>query len=120
MGAVLERFLAAGITFESAGEKLLAIGSITPALRDAIRDQKLQILAELRPTRAVIRFGLTDGKGGLLIGPAGPVSAVHELHGRYGNRVDWPALLRTFEAREQEADREAAALIRRITDRIES
>jgi hypothetical protein len=65
--------------------------------------------------RAVVEYHLTDdSKGGTLIDPDGPASAVRELRWRYAHRVDWPALLATFEAREHVADREAAALIRRL------
>jgi hypothetical protein len=60
---------------------------------------------------------LAEGSGGLLIDPAGPASAVRELHWRFGDRLDWPALLATFEARERHADREAAALIRHLMAR---
>ena len=82
--------------------------------RSFIREHKPQLLAELRPTRAVVQYGLIDGKGGTLIDPAGAVSAVRELHWRFGARVDWPALLLMFEAREHDADREAADLILRM------
>jgi hypothetical protein len=80
-----------------------------PLLRDA---EPVASLAA--PSRAVVEYGLTDGKGGTLIDPAGPVSAVQELRWRFGDRVDWPALLRAFEALEQDADREAASLIRKL------
>ena len=64
--------------------------------------------------RAVVEYDLTDGRGGTLIDPDGITSAIHELHWRFRDRVDWPALLRMFEAREQHADREAATLIHRL------
>jgi hypothetical protein len=64
--------------------------------------------------RAVVSYQLADGSGGLLIDPAGPASAVCELHWRFGERLDWRDLLATFEARERLADRKAAALIRRL------
>src|SRR5690349_5310530 len=64
--------------------------------------------------RAVVPYMLVDGKGGLLIDPDGITSAVRELDWRYGSRLDWAALLRSFEERERSADREAAALIRRL------
>lgn len=63
---------------------------------------------------AVVEYRLTDSKGGTLIDPDGVVSAVNELHWRFGDRVDWQALLAMFKAREHQADREAVALIRRI------
>jgi hypothetical protein len=88
------------------------------AWRNYIREHKPQLLAELRPTRFVIEYGLAGGMGGLLIDPDGPVSAVNELHCRYGDRVDWRGLLRHFQARAvltcAAAEREAIELIERI------
>lgn len=84
------------------------------AWRDFIREHKPQLLAELRPTRAVVSYDLIGDRGGLLIDPDGPASAVRELDWRFGNRLDWPALLAMFDVREQDADREAADLIRRL------
>ena len=88
------------------------------AWRNYIRKHKPQLLAELRPTRAVIEYGLVGGMGSLLIDPEGPVSAVNELHWRYGDRVDWRGLLRGFAARAAQsgaaAEREAIELIERI------
>jgi hypothetical protein len=66
-------------------------------------------------TLAVVHYSLLDAKGGTLIDPNGPATAIRELHWRFGARVDWRALLAMFEARAQAADREAADLIRRLT-----
>ncbi len=49
------------------------------AWRKFIRDHKPQLLAELRPARAVVSYGLRDGRGGLLIDPEGPISARTQL-----------------------------------------
>jgi hypothetical protein len=64
--------------------------------------------------RTVVDYQTVDGAAGTLIDPDGSVSAVHTLRWRYGQRLDLVALLRTFQARERAADREAATLIRRI------
>jgi hypothetical protein len=69
---------------------------------------------DTRGTPTVVNYLLTNSKGGTLIDPDGSEAAVRELHWRFGDRVDWPALLAMFEAREQRADREAVALIRRL------
>lgn len=79
-----------------------------------LHDSKPVARATAAQQRAVVEYRLIAGKGGLLIDPAGAASAVRELDWRYGARVDWPALLAMFEAREQDADREAADLIRRM------
>jgi hypothetical protein len=57
---------------------------------------------------------LIGGRGGLLIDPNGAASAVHELLWRFGARVNWKALLAAFQRREQDADAEAVALIRKL------
>lgn len=69
---------------------------------------------EAAQTHAVVEYLLADGGAGTLIDPDGATSAVHTLHWRYGHRLDWPALLATFGAREHDADRKAADLIRRL------
>ncbi len=87
--------------------------------KDAVAFKKVMVLENATDApdaacRAVVPYCLTDGKGGTLIDPDGVVSAVNELHWRFGTRVDWPALLATFHTREAEADLEAASLIRRL------
>lgn len=96
---------------------VVAYESCAPIDRVALqRSRFLENATAVQPTatRAVVPYDFVKGKGGLLIDSDGFESAVHELHWRYGNRVDWPALLRSFEAREHLADREAATLVRKL------
>lgn len=46
-----------------------------------------------------VQFRLIGAPGGTLIDPAGPVSAVQDLHETYGDRLDWDDLLEQFEER---------------------
>lgn len=114
--SALAKLHQAGLTAVAIGDDVVRVKGPAPTIaawRAFIVANKPQLLAELLPTRAVVEYRLSDSKGGTLIDPAGAVSAVRELHWRYGVRVDWPALLAMFEAREQDADREAADLIQR-------
>ena len=93
----------------------VAVTATPSGALDLQRQRVLGPVAEVSTTRVVIAYDLIDGKGGLLIDPDGAVSGVRELHWRFGDRLNWPALLHHFQLREQDADREAAALIRRVT-----
>ena len=46
-----------------------------------------------------IKFKLIGGSGGVIIDPAGPLSAVDALRETYGDRLDWHDLMIEFEER---------------------
>lgn len=106
----------AGLIVAANDDRLIVRGPAPTiaAWRGYIRAHKPELLVELRPVRAVVSYDLIDGRGGTLIDPAGPESAVRELHWRFSDRIDWPVLLHAFEARADVADREAATLIRKL------
>ena len=77
----------AGLTVVAVNADRLTVKGPAPTIaawRVFIREHKPQLLAELRPTRAVVSYDLIGDKGGLLIDPDGPASAVRELAWRFG------------------------------------
>jgi hypothetical protein len=62
--------------------------------KDQVALQRSRVLENATPDQtaapAVLQYRLNDGHGaGTLIDPSVCVAAVHELHWRFGGRVDW-------------------------------
>jgi len=115
--SALAKLHEAGLTAVAIGNDLVRVkgpASVIAEWRSFIREHKPQLLAELRPVRAVVEYQFKAGGGGTVIDPRGNQSAIEDLHWRFGYRLDWPALLAMFEAREADAEREAVDLIRRL------
>lgn len=75
-----------------------------------------------------IKFKLVGGSGGVIIGSAGPLSAVDALRETYGDRLDWHDLLIEFEERagiaefdgnmsRAEAEKQAAEHVRSLIEK---
>jgi hypothetical protein len=67
------------------------------------------------PQHVVLNYKLLDGGAGALIDPFGAESAVRELAGRYGTRLDVPALLAEIKRRDLLAADRARQLIARAS-----
>ncbi|MDR3429988.1 hypothetical protein [Silvimonas sp.] len=69
-------------------------------IRD-LRQHKAEVIDILvhQPVRAVLPYALHGGGGGQIIDPDGLLSAVTELHQRYGKRLDLEHLAAWFEQR---------------------
>lgn len=66
-----------------------------------LRQHKAEVIDILvhQPVRAVLPYALHGGGGGQLIDPDGLLSAVTELHQRYGKRLNLESLAAWFEQR---------------------
>ena len=106
---------------------------ITDTVRHYIRTHKAGIIAALQDEppesdlqmRSVVPFRLQDGRGGVVIDPQGPLSALRDLIERYGGRLDLDDLQERFEERaaimqfdgglnQRQAEQEALELIQRL------
>ncbi|WP_283147600.1 hypothetical protein [Silvimonas soli] len=69
-------------------------------IRD-LRQHKAEVIDILvhQPVRAVLPYALHGGGGGQIIDPDGLLSAVAELHQRYGKRLNLESLATWFEQR---------------------
>jgi hypothetical protein len=88
---ILNQCLLLGVTLYTQGGKLLARPAprMTDELRAAIKSHKSELLELLKPKRAIVRFKLLNGQGGVVIGSDDdtPESLIDDLHTKYGNRL---------------------------------
>jgi hypothetical protein len=90
---ILNQALSIGVTLYTQGGKLLARNAqyLTDELRAAIKSHKTELLELLTPKqkRAIIRFRLLNGQGGVVIGSDTdtPESLIDDLNMKYGNRL---------------------------------
>ncbi|WP_348945738.1 hypothetical protein ABHF33_03915 [Chitinibacter sp. FCG-7] len=126
MGQALAKLVGAGlcVSIKPDGNTLIVVPAtkITPDIRQYIISHKAELLAELNAAnddyqRVVLAFHLKNGKGGVLIDPDGVASAVSDLLGRYGERLDVLALVVTLQGMGESAKTEAARLIERLSCR---
>jgi TubC N-terminal docking domain len=90
---ILNHCFSIGVTLYTQGGKLLARPAqcLTDELRAAIKSHKSELLELLTPKqkRAIVRFKLLNGQGGVVIGSDTdtPESLIDDLHTKYGNRL---------------------------------
>lgn len=90
---LLNHCFSIGVTLYTPGGKLLARPAprLTDELRAAIKSHKSELLELLTPKqkRAIIRFRLLNGQGGVVIGSDTdtPESLIDDLNMKYGNRL---------------------------------
>lgn len=90
---ILNHCFSIGVTLYTQGGKLLARNAqcLTDELRAAIKSHKNELLELLTPKqkRAIIRFRLLNGPGGVVIGSDTdtPESLIDDLRTKYGNRL---------------------------------
>lgn len=90
---ILNQALSIGVSLYTQGGKLLARPAprLTDELRAAIKSHKTELLELLTPKqkRAIIRFRLLNGQGGVVIGndTDTPESLIDDLNMKYGNRL---------------------------------
>lgn len=88
---ILNQALTLGVTLYTQGGKLLARNAqcLTDELRAAIKSHKSELLELLTPKRAIVRFKLSNGQGGVVIGSDDdtPESLIDDLRTKYGNRL---------------------------------
>ena len=89
---ILNQALSIGVTLYTQGGKLLARNAqcLTDELRAAIKSHKSELLELLKPKRAIVRFKLLNGQGGVVIGDDTdtPESLIDTLRCKFGNRLD--------------------------------
>lgn len=87
----LNQALSIGVTLYTQDSKLLARPAtrLTDDLRAAIKSHKTELLELLTPKRAIVRFRLLNGQGGVVIGndTDTPESLIDDLNTKYGNRL---------------------------------
>ena len=88
---ILNQCFSIGVTLYTQGGKLLARPAprLTDELRAAIKSHKTELLELLKPKRAIVRFKLLNGQGGVVIGSDTdtPESLIDDLNTKYGNRL---------------------------------
>lgn len=88
---ILNQALSIGVTLYTQGGKLFARPAqcVTNELRAAIKSHKSELLELLTPKRAIVRFKLMNGQGGVVIGndTDTPESLIDDLRLKYGNRL---------------------------------
>ena len=88
---ILNQALSIGVTLYTQGGKLFARPAprLTDELRAAIKAYKNELLELLTPKRAIVRFKLLNGQGGVVIGSDTdtPESLIDDLRLKYGNRL---------------------------------
>jgi hypothetical protein len=90
---LLNQALTLGVTLYTQGGKLLARPAqcLTDELRAAIKSHKTELLELLTPKqkRAIVRFKLLNGQGGVVIGDDTDTSEtlIDALSQKYGNRL---------------------------------